>query len=370
MKIKIQWLSLAMAVMLFAAACQPQENPGPTLIPTGTASPQPTITLSPTQTLVPTQPPTAEAPPLLPIITATVAPSPLGVLGGGGGIVVDVPPPTPGPKCFKAQPGDTLGELAYRAGYNDWSVLPAIRELNGMCATCNDVQVGREYCVPRPTATPTPPGGEATAAARGTELAALPTRGYSIVKYKIQSDDNIISIQIRTGASLADICRLNDGVINCAGCDLTKPIGEQGCRPIVVEGAEINVPGPPPTATITPTLTGLETATPTPVYAAPRVISPVNNEVKRGIVQLLWLPAGVLQPDEFYLVVWSDQASGQTRQQETKSTSYRLPETFEPPPGETHTLFWRVSVARRAEDGSYIVVSPEGLIYTFLWQGQ
>lgn len=343
---------------LIAAGCQIQPPPGPTEIPTEqpTASPSPSPTLSPQP-----EAPTATQEALRPLVTSTALATPLPA------VEVVQPTDTPGPICFTVRPNETLSDLIFRAGYANLSPLPAVRQLNGLPPNSNAIQVGQQICIPRPTATPTPLGGEHTATARAREL-ALPTRAFAISTYVIRSNDNITSIQLNTGASLRDICELNDPtVINCAGCNLDRPIGEQGCRPIVRAGQTINVPGPAPTATITPTLTGNETATPTPAFAMPRLVSPVNRATESGAVQLVWLPVGLLQPDEFYLVMWTDMATGQTWQARTPINSFRLPMSLEPADGQTHTINWQVGVAREGADGSYVLISPMSLIYSFTW---
>lgn len=354
---------LPLVAALIAAGCN-IEPPGPTPIPSPsqqpTVSPSPSLTFTPSPT-VPTPPPPL-APTLRPMITSTalVTQAP----------VVEMAPatPTPGPICFTAQPNDTLGDLIFRAGYADLSPLPAVRDLNGLPPGSNYISAGTEYCIPRPTATPTPEGGEATATARAREL-ALPTRVFTIRQYTVRANDNITSIQLNTGATLRELCELNDPtVLNCAGCALDKAIGEQGCRPLVREGQALNVPGPAPTATITPTLTGSETPTPTPVFALPRLVSPVNNSTESGQVQLVWLPVGILEPGQFYLVMWTDLTTGQTWQGHTAINSYRLPAEVTPQDGQAHTINWQVGVAQEGTDG-YVLLSPMSLIYTFTWMG-
>ncbi len=341
------------------AGCQTQNIPGPTPIPTEL----PTLSPSPSATIAPSA--SAEPPTLRPMVMATalVTAAP----------VVQAPQPTSTkePVCFVAQPNDTLISLAQRGGYNDLSVLPAIREMNGLCPTCNNIQAGQKYCIPNPTATPTPQGGEKTATARASELPALATQVFGVCTYTVKSGDTSIGVQLNTGATLRQLCELNDPTtFNCGGCNVDKPIGEQGCRPPLREGQALKVPCAPPTATITPTLTGSETATPTPIFTAPRIISPVNGASVRGIVQLLWLPVSILQPDEFYLVVWTDTTTGQTRQARTQSASFRMPVELEPSGGQAHTVNWQIAVAREAPDSTYVLVSPLSLIYTFRWESR
>src|SRR5947209_12215774 len=106
-------------------------------------------------------------------------------------------------------------------------------------------------------------------------LYAQQTGVVSITTYVIKKGDTITSLQLDLGVTLRQLCDLNHpDPINCGGCNIDAPIGQQGCRPLLREGATIRIPGPTPTPTITPTLTGSETATPTPPYAAPQILSP------------------------------------------------------------------------------------------------
>ena len=87
-----------------------------------------------------------------------------------------------------------------------------------------------------------------------------------------------------------------------------------------------------------------------------------------GPVQLVWLPVGVLQPDEFYLVLVSDVTSKSTREFEATAESYPLPADMTPTDNQLHTINWRVAVARKAQDGTYIQVGQASVIYTFTWK--
>lgn len=364
----LHWLRpAALAFMLLVIAslvgCQPQNPPGPTVIPTDA----PTLLPTPTQTapVTPTPPAPLPTPRLMVTSTALVTPAPV--------LFVGQPTPTASPICFEAKSGDTLYSLILRAPYGNPSMLPAVRAANGLCPTCSNVEIGRTYCIPRPTATPTAPGYEVTLSARSTAISGLPTRVRLIVQYKITERDNgVIALQLNTGATLRELCELNEDKLNCQGCQLDEPIGKQGCRvPIPPPGTNINVYGPEPTVTITPTLTGLETTTPTPVFGMPRPVSPVDKAAVSGPALLTWLPVGVLQPDEFYLLLWQDMTSGAPVQQiRTEATSYRIPSDSEPANGASHEIRWLVGVAREAADGSYVLISPMSAIQSFTWQGR
>jgi hypothetical protein len=363
MKKQRLWRTAGFALItavLALAACQTNNPSVPTTIPTAsrafTPSPNPSASVAPSPTL-------------RPLIEATAVPP-------TAGPVVDTPQPTAttGPFCLTAKPGDSIFTLLAKGGYNNFSppLAQAFRELNNMPENSNNIVAGERYCVPQPTPTPTPPGYEATLAKRLTEL-PVQTRPVVIATYVIVKDDNIMLVQIKTGATLRELCDLNHpDPINCGGCDIDKPIGQQGCKPILRIGDVIRIPGPTPTPTITPTLTGSETATPTPPYSGPRLVEPVNGVALAGGVMLRWLPVGILQPDEAYLVLLSDATAqpSHTWEFETQATSLRLPADIQPTDGQPHTFNWQVMVARKTPDGAYIVVGRKSVIYTFTLQSQ
>ncbi len=346
-------VTIGVALVLLSA-CQPNVPPGPTAIPsetlTITPSPSPAGSVTP-------------IPSLAPLITAT-------------GLKPTDPPvalaasatDTPGPSCYVAKQGDTLLGFITRAGYADASVLPETRRLNDMCANCNDVQAGKTYCVPRPTPTPSPQGYDLTQTERAAVLTNL-SQNRTIATYTVVEGDTITSVVLKTRATLREICELNNpDPVNCAGCHFDAPVGNWGCRPTLKVGAQIKIYGPTPTPSITPTLTGSETATPTPIYPAPRLDTPSRDSTVSGPVQLVWLPVGILQPDEFYLVLVSDMTAKATRQFEATAESYPLPADMMPADNQQHIVNWRIVVARKAPDGTYIQVGQPSVIYTFTWR--
>ncbi len=352
-------LGLTLSIVLLG--CQATNPPGPTAMPTAsvtfTVSPSPSVSAAPSPTL-------------RPIIEATaINPTPPPV--------ADVPtePAAPTPMCMVARQGDTIITLLYRGGYGNYSQALAeeFRRINNMPSGSNNIQANQTYCIPGPTPTPTPPGFGETRTAIARELPSLipQTRIAAITEYVIKQGDTILSLQFNLGVTLRDLCELNHpDPINCGGCNIDAPIGQQGCRPLLREGAKIRVPGPTPTPTITPTLTGSETATPTPSYGAPKIVSPISGATVSGTVQLVWLPVAILQPDEKYLVVLTDATTNQTWEFETQATSYRLPTEMIPTDGRPHTINWRVAVARLSADGNaYLIIGRQSLIYTFTWQG-
>jgi len=346
-------------MILLLSACQGANPAGPTAIPSDTATLAASLTPAGSNTPEPS---------LVPIVTATgLGPT------SAPTIAAPTPVPTQGPRCLSAGKGDTLYTIAYKAGYNDPNILPLIRQLNNMCPGCNDIQVGQKICVPLPTATPTPPGFELTATKQAQELPTSVAQAgapAAIATYVVVSGDTLTVLEFSLHASLRQLCALNNpDPINCAGCNLDAPLGQPGCKPVIKLGAVIRYPGPTPTPSITPTLTGSETMTPTPLYPGPRIVSPSMGSSEAGLVQLVWLPSGILQPDELYLVLVTDATAGHTWEFESEDTSFRLPASLIPTDAQVHTINWQVVVAHKAPDGTYVQIGQASLINTFSWQG-
>lgn len=359
---KVRWprVLIAMGALgLFLTGCRADTLPNnPTVIPSITVSPLPTRTpgtpaspLPPAATfrsiLNPTSPPTAIA-----VALATLPPL-----------------PTLKPNCLVAKEGDSVVSLLSRGGV-DLSVAAAFRALNNMPSGSNVIQIGETYCIPRATATPTPVQYEAT---QTIVARFVPTSGALVTQiYTVVKGDTAGGLEFKLGVSLSLICRLNplpDG-LNCSGCDPAAPIYQSKCRPILAIGQRLNVPAPPLPPSITPTLTGSETATPTPSYRAPELLSPVNGAPLSGTVRLEWLTVGVLQPDESYLVLMTDATiEGQPRnfQYVTNATSVLIPPADAPVDSSAHTYRWQVSVVRALADGSVITLSKPSPAWAFVW---
>ncbi len=350
-------------VLLLLSACRADTLPNPTVIPTvapNTAAPSltPSATLSVSVTPIPT---------FRPIITVTSGPT--------IAVVANVPTRVPSatPVCLTARAGDTVVTLLNRGGYNDLSSAPAFRQLNNMPPGSNIIQAGQSYCIPRQTATPTPENWDAT---RTIVAPLLPTSGaVTLNEYTVKEGDTPLALEIKTGVALSYLCQLNpapDG-LNCAGCDLSAPIYQAKCRPTLRIGQKIKYPGPTPTPSVTPTLTGSETATPLPAYNIPRILYPSNGGVVSSeSVQLSWLPGGgTLNPDEAYMVLLTDATvSGNSRNAQflTQATSYRLTPEYGPLDGNPHTIYWQVGIARLGADGAAILISEKSQAVSFTWQ--
>jgi LysM repeat protein len=275
------------------------------------------------------------------------------------------PTETPGPWCDTAKAGDTLVSIAQRYGYRTLDVVEEIRRLNGIVG--NNIQEGQRICVPRPTLTPSPRGFDATQ----TEAARFfPTQGglpQTTAVYTVKEGDDLLTILFSQGVSLRDLCRLNSPErLDCGGCNLNAD--RPGCRPIIRFPGQLFIPGPTVTPTVTPTYSGSETATATPGFLAPQPLSPTSGKAVRGPVQLLWLADGILQPDEYYLVTWSDNVAGTTFQRLVREPALRLPAELLPSDGRSHVINWQVGVVRVAAD-SFVLISSLSVISTFTWEG-
>lgn len=342
-------------VGLLASACQPPEPSIPTVIPSVTA----TVESSPTATSLfsATPPPTLRV-----LISATPGYTPVSTQ------VSVQASPTAGPKCYTVKAGETLVDLIFRAGYGEpYTVIDAVKALNGL--TSNNIREGQQLCIPQRTATPTPQGYEATDIAQRT---LFPEQVGPVVTmtYTVKKGDDLLTILINSGVSLRMLCSLNQpaDLLNCAGCNLDSP-DKPGCRPLLREGQLLYIPGPTPTPTITPTLTRSETPTPTPGHTALTPFSPTLGKKVSGPADLIWMPNGILEPDEYYLVRWSDATTGYTQEARVRVPTYQLPPEYQPVNGETHTINWRVWIARDA-NGSDLLISPDSVIYTFQWAAQ
>lgn len=346
-----------LCLIALIAACQPQEPIVPTVRPEASETqalqstmpplPSPSVTALFTPSGVPTMRPMIS---VTPGITPSVA------------VIAVQPSATFGPKCYTVRAGDTLLDLIYRAGYGTLSVLEEVRRLNNISG--NNITEGQQVCVPAFTMTPTPPGYEATAAAIAT---FVPQTGPLVTAtYTVKKDDTVFGIMFEKGVSLRLLCALNQpyDLINCASCKLDSDPPE--CRPLLREGQILYIPGVPPTATITPTLTRSETPTATPGYPPLALFAPTMGKLVNGPAQLMWMPAGVLRPDEYYLLTWFNAVTGVQQAVRVRESSYRLPADQQPSDGTAHTVNWRVWIAREV-DGQDVLLNPDGPIYTFLW---
>lgn len=369
---KLQRIFLILLVAIAVVSALTGCNFAP--MPQGDASPtveQITLTVPVAEeqaTLTPT--PDATDTPIVELSTPTAPPPP----------TETVPPTdTPGPYEHTIQQGETLGYIIQLYGYRDFGVINEVVQLNANIPNADTLPgAGSVILIPRQTATPTPDAASQTltppAPFGSAGIAPTNESGLNvdttIVQYSVLEGDTIVGIAADWATTLEVLARLNPD-IGFFGCNFEIPSGGPNCNPSLRIGQIVNVPAPTPTPTLSPTPSGNETPTPTPTYAPPVVISPpVGAVVPAGVFQLEWVSAGILMPDEVYLIQIEDTTAETTFAAVTRDTSLLLPDQLIPTDGQPHLMRWTVSVARQNEQGRYVVISGPPAVRTFQWQSR
>ena len=363
--------------------------------------------------LAPAAQPTATLPsaqpsaPALVIQTNTPAPSP--VLA----TVTPLPPtatntPTPGPCTHKVKPGDDLISIVMACGHRSLDVLPLVLQMNNLSGA-NMIQVGQNIMVPWPTPTGQAPAGTEQPASTqaadastdsgsaitalnlldtptvadipGLEIASLPTLGPPTVAptatllpgvmwYTVQPNEDIAGIAFEFDTNVQVLSQLNPE-ITFSQCDYGNPAGGPDCQVFISAGQKVRVPAPTPTASLSPTLSGSETATPTltPTYNAPSALSPADHALFRSdeLVTLRWVTSGTLSAGDTYRVQVQDLTSGQDYSSDTTDLSFILPSDWQGQNGQRHDYRWTVSVISLANpDQPYFTTEPR----LFTWEGR
>jgi len=281
----------------------PTDTPSATTTPDFTAS---LLALTPTITLTPSL--TRTPPPPLPTVTPTIT------------LV-----PTEGPCEFAVAEGEGLYDLALKCGHRDYSVIPAIVELNKLtCDSC--LQIGQIIQVPRPTATIDPAAIENPAsgaldvdsaefAAAGTvsaddiiaarQVALEPTLDPNLQYHYVEQGQTLWDVIAVYNIDVKLLSEINPE-IEFPQCDFGERFGGPTCAVFFSEGQRLRVPAPTPTPTIPPTASGSETPTPSPTATinVPAVFAPREgaNFDAASIVTLRWTTTGTLDRDEVYAV--------------------------------------------------------------------
>ena len=365
----------ASALILLAGCNFSTENATPTLEVTieQPVNPLPEITEIPASsaTLAPSAQPANTG-----VVTAVVqiytpqpssTPFPTGTL---------LPTETPGHWEYTIQPGDSLGYIIQLPpfNYDNFDVIREIVRINDNIPNADSLPpVGSVILIPRPTSTPTPSGDQATSIfdeTRRTDLRRFPANT-QFGCHTVESGWTLVGIAELYGITLEILSQLNPD-IDFRGCNFENPGGGPNCNPIIYEGQCVNVPFPTPTPTLTATPSGHETATPTPTFQAPSLIFPPDGSiVPPGILTLRWVSAGILQPDEYYLVQVTDTtAVSQPWLNVTRNTSIILPENLIPADSQTHNFEWNIVVARINEQGLYAPVGETSPTRAFQWQSR
>lgn len=324
------------------------ENPSPD-VPSDT--PFPTITAVDVEVLItdaPSLTPTSEPPTLTPTIT-----------------------PTLGPHEHLVQEGETLGYIVQLYGYRDTSIYDEIVRINDNVDSPDFLPVGEIILIPRLTATAEPSSQVDTSAQVNTPSAGNNenTGPAGSICHTVRTGDTVIAIAEQYRVPLSILAQYNPNPALWNGCNFVLPGGGPNCNPFVVEGQCFYVPAPTPTPTLSPTPSGSETPTATPTYPAPVMGYPPEGALAQGAVRLYWVSAGILMPDEVYLIEVTDTTTQRYEAFVTRSTTLLLPESWIPSDGQTHTISWTVSVARPDPiSGVYLRISGVSIPRTFQWQ--
>lgn len=352
------------AVAVITAGCTFAQVPvaTPTTIPitntaAPTSTPPPTVTLSP-------EPMTDTPQPAIVPTSTPLPPTP-----------TDTPTATPGPFEHEIQSGETLGFIIQQYGHRSFDVISEVVRINENIPNADTLpSAGNVILIPRPTtAVLAAEEGESDEPADGEPQQvslAEQVQGALTTAHVVQEGESLIDIAQQYNTTLEIISQLNPD-IGFFGCNFNIPSGGPDCVIILQVGQEVNVPAPTPTPTLSPTPSGNETATPTPTYVAPMVVFPPNGGVAQpGRLSLQWVSAGVLRPDEVYLVyVKNATTDAPVNAFITRSTTYPLPAELVPPAGEKHQFEWWVSVGKQNDAGLYRDISGQPRVYRFEWQG-
>jgi hypothetical protein len=370
-------MSITITVLFLILAGCNMNNPN--TIPTPTVQSEVTFTPTPlpTETATPTtQPPTETATPESLSTDQPAIETETPTFTAAPPTQTPFPTATSGPFEYVIQEDDTLMYIIQlpQHGYGyELDVAQEVVDLNENMTSIDFLPaVGSSILIPRPTATATPVGAEATQVLLATlELdnssGALLASGATVGCYEVQEDDSLVSIAAEYNTTLEILSQLNTD-ISWFGCVFSEPSGGPQCNPTIQIGQCINVPQPTPVPSNTPTPSGNETATPTPTYPAPRMIYPANNStVPPGSFDLQWVAVTGLSEADEYLVEITDTTTSQKLLQVTSATSFTLPDTFAPADGQAHEIQWRVSVTRQNEAGVYGYVGDAGQFRTFQW---
>ena len=266
------------------------------------------------------------------------------------------------PYQYTIQQNDTLGGIVQVFGYRDTSVYPEIVRLNGMFSADILPPAGSVLLIPRqtptegPSATPTQEGATAgpTLDVHGCNpqnRCVSPDGQFWI--HEVVSGDTILSIAFAYDSRRDEILRANGMTDNSF-----LSIGQSLRIPILV--------------TLTPTLTPTggpdSTATPSPTYSAPTLLSPLNGEsVPRGdTVVLQWVTVHPLAVTENYVVVIRNADTGEESRFFTRANSLHLPVQFQPGLAQALHFEWQVGVVAGSSAGA-AVLSGLGESWTFTW---
>lgn len=317
----------------------------PTL--TATSSPTPTVTATPPEiyAITPASTPTPITPSPTPTITNT-----------------------PGPFEHVVQPNDQLIAVVQEYGHFDLAVLDVIVAMNPNITDADRLPPpGSVILIPRPTPSPTPPGGELTATAVFLNPPS-PTPPRLTMVHTVEEGQTIIGIALQYNTTMAILAELNPQLF-WVGCDFTIASGGENCNPPLSIGDEIIVPMPTPTPTLSPTPSGSETPTLTPTPGPVRLLWPADGSIiQGGPLTLRWVSAGMLEPDRFYQVTVTDHTLGKVYTAFVRTNTLTLPGELQPVDDLTHEVSWQVEVVQVGNDNVAFRVGAPGFSRRFQWR--
>lgn len=328
---------------------------------------EPTVLPSPTQT------PTTEIAIVLPtpslIPSATATPVFIPTYTALPPTATPLPTHTPGPYEHLIQPNQTLMEIVQLYGHRDLAVFNEVIRINDNVYSADLLPApGTTILIPFPTFTPT--------------VERIDNNGQSIATTPIDAQAGALTTQahiVREGETMVDIAeqyrttleilsQLNSPRIPFFGCNFELLSGGADCVISLQIGQEVFVPAPTPTPTLSPTPSGLETATPQPTPSAPKVIAPLLGSIANtSTVALQWSYSLGLREGEVYLIQLQDMTNGNTVASVTRDTRFIVSADFMGD-GQLHDIQWSVAIARQSSDGRYETI---GAIQAsgFKWQG-
>ncbi len=285
--------------------------------------------------------------------TATETPTEVPTIG---------PTATLEPYQYQIKQGDTLGFIVQVFGYRDTSIYPEIQRLNNLSNPNILPPAGSILLIPRQTPTA---GPSATPTIEGTPAGPTPDyHGCSSENRCVSPDGKYWVYEVKEG----------DTILLIASEFITKPNSILPANGLP-ENSFLH-PGQilliPILVTLTPTLTptgGPEsTATPTPTYGAPSLLSPTDGaKLPRGqTVVLQWVTVHPLAENEYYLVILRNTDTGQESKYLTRANSYRLPGDIQPGLGQSARFEWQVVVVAGANPNAP-PVSGQDAPWVFIW---
>jgi LysM repeat protein len=272
------------------------------------------------------------------------------------------PTPTLEPYQYTIQKNDTLGGIVQVFGYRDIGIYPEIVRLNNLPSADILPPPGSILLIPRqtptegPSATPTLEGATAgpTIDVHGCSpqnRCVSPDGRYWI--HEVVSGDTILAIAFAYDSRRDQILLANN---LCDSCPIS--VGQTILVPILI--------------TLTPTLTPTggpdSTATPSPTYSAPTLLSPANGaSVPRGTAAVLqWVTVHPLAANENYVIVVRNVQTGEESRFLTRANSFHLPSTLQPGLAQSTQLEWQVGVVAGSNVGA-AVLSGLAEAWTFTW---